>query len=113
MLFFFVGFKNRVNLVLFFSLNHGCDLAHRRSVYAVLDQCNPMILLYGVLHEPYVPVRVTCGAVIAHRYTYEPPRCRTPQYLQDLYSPVSIYVERPWCDTAGFQEQIEFAFLLA
>ena len=58
-----------------------CDIAHRLSV-AVLCmlykiRCNPMHPLYGALPEPYVPVRVTCGAVIAHRYTYAPPRCRT------------------------------------
>ena len=29
---------------------------------------------------PYVPVRVTRGALIAHRYTFAPPRCRTSQY---------------------------------
>ena len=34
----------------------------------------------GVLPEPYVPVRVTRGAEIAHRYTYAPPRCRTSQH---------------------------------
>ena len=28
----------------------------------------------------YVPVGVTRGAVIAHRYTYAPPRNRTSQY---------------------------------
>ena len=50
-----------------------CDLAHRRSV-AVLCmlykiRCNPMHPLYGALPVPYVPVWVTHGAVIAHRYT--------------------------------------------
>ena len=38
--------------------------------------------LYGALPVPYVPVRVTLGSVIAHRYTYAPPRCRTSQYLR-------------------------------
>ena len=56
-----------------------CDLAHRRSV-AVLCMmykigCNSMHPLYGALSVLYVPVRVTCGAVIVHRYTYAPPRC--------------------------------------
>ena len=51
-----------------------CDLAHRGSV-AVLcmlykTRCNPFHPLYGALSVPYVPVRVTRGAVIAHRYTY-------------------------------------------
>ena len=48
-----------------------CDLAHRRSV-AVLcmlykircTRCTPFI--YGALPEPYVPVRVSRGAVIAN-----------------------------------------------
>ena len=55
-----------------------CDVAHRRSVYKI--RCNQMHLLYGVLPVPYVPVRVTRGAVIIHRNTYAPPRCRTSQY---------------------------------
>ena len=61
-----------------------CDLAQRRSV-AVLCmlqkiRCNSMHPLYGALPVPHVPVWVTRGAVIAHRYTYAPPRCRTSQY---------------------------------
>ena len=39
--------------------------------------CNPMLPLYGAL---LVPVRVTRGALVAHRYTYAPARCRTSQY---------------------------------
>ena len=39
-----------------------------------------MFHLYGALLVPYVPVRVTSGAVIAHRCTYAPPCCRTLQY---------------------------------
>ena len=67
-----------------------CDLAHRRSV-AVLCmvykfRCNPMLSLYGDLPVPYVPMRVTCGTMIAHRYTYAPPRCRTSQYSMTLIS---------------------------
>ena len=51
------------------------DLVHHRSV-AVLCmlfkiRCNQMHPLYGGLPEPYVPVRVTHGAVISHRYTYK------------------------------------------
>ena len=61
-----------------------CDLAHRRSM-AVLCmlykiRCNPMHPLHGALPVPYVPVRITRGAVIAHRYTYAPSRYRTSQY---------------------------------
>ena len=47
-----------------------CDLARRRSV-AVLCmlykiRCNQMHPLYGTLLVPYVPVRVTRGALVAH-----------------------------------------------
>ena len=48
-----------------------CDLAYRRSVsilwmpYRI--RCNPLHSLYGALPVPYVPVRVTRDAVIAHR----------------------------------------------
>ena len=60
------------------------DLAHRRSVALLCMlhkiRCNPMHPLYGALPEPYVLVIVTRGAVIGHRYTYVPPRCRTSQY---------------------------------
>ena len=58
-----------------------CDVSHCRSV-AVLCmlykiRCNPVDPLNGALHGPYVPVLVTRGALVAHRYTYAPPRCRT------------------------------------
>ena len=45
--------------------------------------------LYGTLPVPplwysnhHRPVRVTRGALVAHRYTYAPPRCRTSQYCR-------------------------------
>ena len=58
-----------------------CDIAHRRSV-AVLCmlykiRCNPMHLLNDALPVPYVPVGVTRGDMVAHRYTNAPLRCRT------------------------------------
>ena len=61
-----------------------CNLSHRRSVamscmlYKI--RCNPLHPLCGALPVPDVPVRVTRGAFIAHRYTYAPPRCRTSRY---------------------------------
>ena len=80
-----------------------CDISHRRSV-AVLCmlykiRCNPVHPLNGALPGPYVPARVTCGSLVAHRYTYEPAHCRTLQYSRtfipflvslwkDLASPV-------------------------
>ena len=60
------------------------DLAHRLSVIVLCMLykigCNPMHPLYGARPVSYVPVRVTRFTVIAHRYSYAPPRCRTSQY---------------------------------
>ena len=61
-----------------------CDIAHCRSV-AVLYmlykiRCNPMQPHYGALPVSCGPGRFTRGALVAHRYTYEPSRCRTSQY---------------------------------
>ena len=55
-----------------------CDIAHHRSV-AVLCmlykiRCNLVHPLNGALPGPYVPVRVTRCHLVAHRYTYAPPR---------------------------------------
>ena len=60
-----------------------CDIAHRGSV-AVLCmlykiKCNLMHPRTDALPGPYVPVRVTRGALVAHRYSYAPPRCRPSQ----------------------------------
>ena len=68
-----------------------CDIFHRRSV-AVLCmlykiRCNPVHPLNGALPGPYVPVLVTCGALVAHRYTL--PRCRTSQY-SNTFIPLSV-----------------------
>ena len=70
-----------------------CNLSHRRSV-AVLCilykiRCSPMHSLCGALPVPYVPVRVSRGALIAHRYTYAPPRCRTSQHFR-TFIPLSV-----------------------
>ena len=98
------------------------DLSHRRSV-AVLCmmykiRCNPKHPLCGALPMPYVPVRVTRGALIAHRYTFAHPRCRTSQYRR-TFIPLSVFL---WDDLvapvlagvglAGFKSRSN-AFLLA
>ena len=80
--------------------------------------CNPMHPLYGTLPVPYVPVWVTRGALVAHRYTYVPPRCRTSQYCR-TFIPLSV---SPWnglddpvfdgVGLAGFKSRAN-AFLLA
>ena len=63
-----------------------CDIAHRRflAVLCMLYKiwCNPVYPLYGALPGPYVPVRETFCALVAHRYTYAPPRFRTSQYCR-------------------------------
>ena len=98
-----------------------CDLAHRRSV-AVLCmlykiQCIPMHPLCGALPVSYVPVRVTLGAVNAHRFTYAPP-CITLQYRRTFISlSVSLWndLSDPVFDSvglAGFKSRAN-GFLLA
>ena len=99
-----------------------CDLAHRRSV-AILRMlykisCNPVHPLYGALPVPYVPVRVTRGVVITHRYTYANPRCRTSQYRR-TFIPLSLSQYNDLSDPvfngvglAGFKSRAN-AFLLA
>ena len=78
-----------------------CDIYHRRSV-AVLCMlykimCNPVHPLNGALPGPYVPALVTRGALVAHRYTYAPPRCRTLQYSR-TFIPFSV---SHWNDLAN------------
>ena len=55
--------------------------------------------LYGALPVPYIPVRITRirGAVVAHRNTYVPPRCRTLQYRRTFIS-LSVSL---WNDLSG------------
>ena len=100
----------------------GCVWAHHRSV-AVLcmpykNRRNPMQPLFGARPVPYVPVRVTLGAWLAHWYTYAHPRCITSQQRRTFISVLWVSVEwsnRPcirWCGTGGFHEQGQW-FLLA
>ena len=85
-----------------------CYLVHCQSV-AVLCvlykiRCNPFHPLHGALPVPYVPVRVTRDDVIAHRYTYALPCCRTSQYSKTFISlPVSLWndLSDPVFDGAG------------
>ena len=64
-------------------------------------RCNPMHPLYGALPEPYVLVCVTCSVVIADRYTYAPPRCRTSRLLFFSQCPsgtISVAPYSMFCD---------------
>ena len=83
-----------------------CDISHRLSV-AVLCilytiRCNPV--LNGALPGPYVPVRVSRCALVAHRYTHAPPRCRTLQYSRTfIHFSVSLWndLANPLFDGVG------------
>ena len=54
-----------------------CNLPHRRSVAELCMlfkiKSNPMHPLSGALPLPYVPARVTRGALVAHRHSFAPP----------------------------------------
>ena len=74
--------------------------------------------LCGALPVPYVPVRVTRGALIAHRYTYAPPRWRTSQQRR-TFIPLSVSLWNDLVDPVfdgvglvGFKSRSN-AFLLA
>ena len=96
-----------------------CGIAHRRSVAvlcmlyirACVTQCSRLMMRY--LAGPYVPVRVTRGGLVAHRYTYAPPRCRASQYRSlsvslwnDLADPVFEGV-----GLAGFKSRANVFFI--
>ena len=70
-----------------------CDIAHRRSVAGLCMlykvRCNEVHPLNGALPGSYVPARVTRGALVALRYTYAPPRCRTLPYSR-TFIPFSV-----------------------
>ena len=99
-----------------------CDTAHRRSVALLCMlykfRCNPMQPLNGGLLGPYVKVRVTRDALVAHQFTYAPPRCRTSQY-STIFIPISLSFWNGLANTvfdsvglAGFKSRAN-AFLLA
>ena len=74
--------------------------------------------LSGSLPLPYVPARVTRGAFVAHRHSFEPPRCRTSQY-RGSFVPLSVSLWKDLSDPvfdgvglAGFKSRAT-AFLLA
>ena len=77
-----------------------------------------MYPLNGALPGPYVPVRVTLGAMVSHRRTYAPPRCRTSQYSR-TFIPLSVSLWNDFANPvfdgvglAGFKSRAN-AFLLA
>ena len=101
-----------------------CDIDHRWSVAALCMlykiRCNSMHQLNGAVPSTtslmcctrtgtYVPVRVTRGTLVAHRYTYAPPRSRTSEYRRTFVPDLSVHLGRScWprirrCGTSGFQ----------
>ena len=70
-----------------------CNLAHRRSVAELCMlfkiKSNEIHPLSGALPLPYLPARVTRGALVAHRHSFAPPHCRTSQYRSSLV-PLSV-----------------------
>ena len=98
-----------------------CDLSHRRSV-AVLCmlykiRCKPKHPLWGALPVPYVPVRVTHGALIAHLVYFCASPLRNLAVPHDFYFPLSLSLEWSgwprilWCGIGGFQEQVQCLFV--
>ena len=99
-----------------------CDIAHRRSL-AVLCmlykiRCNQMHPLNSALPGPYVSMRVPRRALVAHRYTYAPPRSISSQHPSSfILHSVSLWndLANPVFDSvglAGFKSRGN-AFLLA
>ena len=95
-----------------------CNLAHRRSVAELCMlfkiKSNPMYPLSGALLLLYVPARVTDGALVAHRHSFAPPRCRTSQYRR-TFVPLSVSLWKDLFDgvgLAGLKSRAN-AFLLA
>ena len=99
-----------------------CNLDHRRSVAELCMlfriKSNPMHPLSGALPLPYVPGHGTRGALVAHRNSFAPPRCRTSQYSR-IFVLLSVSLSNDLCDLlfdnvglAGFKSRAN-AFLLA
>ena len=98
----YLRFKNIYNqtLIFFEYIIHICiEKIYIRimNILALLIMCNPVHPLNGSLPGPYVPARVTRGALVAHWYTYAPPRCRTLQYSR-TFIPFSVSL---WNDLAS------------
>ena len=73
-----------------------CEIAHRRpmSVLCMLHliRWSPMHILNGALPVSHVLVRITRCALVAHRYTYAPPRCRISLYRRIIYGVWHVFL---------------------
>ena len=81
-------------------------------------ESSPMYRLSGALPLPYVPARVTRSALVTHRHSFSPRRCRTSQYRR-TFVPLSMSLWNDLSDPvfhgvglAGFKSRAN-AFLLA
>ena len=79
---------------------------------------NPMHPLSCALPLAYVPARVNRSALVAHRHSFAPPRCRNSKYRR-TFVPLSVYLWNDLSDPvfygvglAGFKSRAN-AFLLA
>ena len=79
---------------------------------------NQIYPLSGALPLQYVPASVTRGALVAHRHSFAPPRCRTSEYRR-TFVPLSMSLWNNLCEPvftsvglAGFKSRAN-AFLLA
>ena len=99
-----------------------CNLAHCRSVAEMCMlfkiKSNPVHPLSGAVPLPYVPARVTRGALVAHWHSFASPRCRTSQ-CRRRFVPLSVSLFNDLSDPvfdgvglAGFKSRAS-AFLLA
>ena len=94
------------------------DIAHCRSVAVLCMLYKIRCNLVHPLMVLYLDHMCQCGALVAHRYTYAPHRCRTSQYNR-TFIPLSVSL---WNDLAnpvfdgvglaGFMSRA-IAFLLA
>ena len=72
-----------------------CKLDHRRSVAELCMlfkiKSNSMLPfpLSRAFPLPYMPARVTRGALVAHRHSFAHPHCRTSQYRR-TFVPLSV-----------------------
>ena len=75
-----------------------CDNAHLRFVAVIymlyMVRCDAMDTLYGALHVPYVPFRVTRGALVAHAIYLCASSLQNLEVPQYFYSHLSVSVER-------------------
>ena len=64
-----------------------CNLAHRRSVavYCMLFKIKSNPCIIWTVPLPRVSVRVTRGALVDHRHSFEPPLSRTSQHRITLF----------------------------